>query len=312
VSLDQTETCRDKMKILFENVDFNSRSGPNSFGSKLAKQFLRSGHDLVKQNPDVCLAFIQSNNNFSSTVLRLDGIYFNTTQDWNRMNEPIRISYDLASAVIVQSEFDRCLITKFFGERDHIFVIRNGTDLELIKQIPPADLEIERERVWMCASVWRPHKRLIDNIRFFQTWSKENDVLLIAGKDSQKVISDAKIIDDRIKLLGDLSWHQLVSCMKASKNFIHLAWLDHCPNVVVDARASGCKIFCSDSGGTKEIAGENAVLVSEANWDFSPTELYHPPSMDFFDVKDNIHNFTIDIETVSEKYLRVLSEMCLQ
>ena len=38
---------------------------------------------------------------------------------------------------------------------------------------------------------------------------------------------------------------------KASTHFVHLAWLDHCPNVVVDARASGCKIVCSSAGGTR-------------------------------------------------------------
>ena len=37
----------------------------------------------------------------------------------------------------------------------------------------------------------------------------------------------------------------LLSLYKRSKYFIHLAWLDHCPNVVVDARASGLIVIGS-------------------------------------------------------------------
>ena len=300
------------MRIQFENVDFSSRSGPNSFGLKLVRQFSKLDHELTNEKPDVRLAFIQSDNNFSPTVLRLDGIYFNTAQDWQRMNEPIQRSYDHASAIIVQSEFDRKLITQFFGDRDNIFTIRNGTELDTIEQAAPFALGIERDKVWMCASNWRPHKRLIDNVRLFQTLAKKDDVLLVAGKDSQRYLAESKIIDDRIKILGDLTWKQLISCMKASKNFIHLSWLDHCPNVVVDARGAGCKIFCSDSGGTKEVAGEDAVLIREDEWNFSPVELYNPPTMDFSKLKSNSYKTTIDINSTAEQYLSVLTDVCVK
>ena len=66
------------MRIQFENVDVNSRSGPNGFGLKLARQFLKDGHELTNDRPDVRLSFIQSMNDFDPTVLRLDGIYFNS------------------------------------------------------------------------------------------------------------------------------------------------------------------------------------------------------------------------------------------
>jgi len=61
------------MKIHFENVDFNSKSGPNGFGLKLARNFLKRGHEVTSNNPDVQLSFIQSSNNFKPTALRLDG-----------------------------------------------------------------------------------------------------------------------------------------------------------------------------------------------------------------------------------------------
>ena len=57
--------------------------------------------------------------------------------------------------------------------------------------------------------------------------------------------------------------------------------MDHCPNVVVDARASGCQIICASSGGTHEIAGESAIVVKDMEWDFLPFKLYDPPKLDF-------------------------------
>ena len=65
------------------------------------------------------------------------------------------------------------------------------------------------------------------------------------------------------------------------KYFLHLSWLDHCPNVVVDARSCGCQVICSSTGGTKEIAGEDAIIIEEDEWNYEIVDLYDPPELDF-------------------------------
>jgi len=289
------------MKIQFENVDFSSRSGPNGFGLKLARQLSVDGHTLTNDNPDVRLSFIQSINDFNPMVLRLDGIWFNVEQDWNALNRPIKESYNLASAVVVQSQFDKDLVESFFGKRENVHVIHNGTNPQMIESIPAANIGKPRENVWMCASSWRPHKRLQENIRLFKNFAKKDDVLLVAGQNAK--INDN---DPRITTVGDLSWEQLISCMKASGNFIHLAWLDHCPNVVVDARAAGCHVWCSSEGGTKEIAGPYSTVIMEKAWDFSPTRLYHPPQMTFDCSNNKNYKSSAHIRDVAKKYTKVL------
>lgn len=293
------------MKIAFNNVDFNSRSGPNGFGLKLARQLTEIGHEIVGVDPDVCLNFITGNYPGIKNTLRLDGIYFNTSQDWKSQNSPIKKSYDLAEEIIVQSKFNKKLVENYFGKRENIHVVHNGTSLEIIEKINPAELGIKKEDVWLCASSWRPHKRLIDNIKYFQNFGKKNDVLLVAGSGD---ISDLqKVKDKRIKYVGDLPWEHMISVMKSSKHFIHLAYLDHCPNVVIDARASGCTVHCTSSGGTKEIAGLSAKIVEEDPWDFNPIELYRPPSLDFTKVtNNNIADSIISIKKVSKKYERII------
>ena len=124
--------------------------------------------------------------------------------------------------------------------------------------------------------------------------------IFIAGENP-----DFRCEDPRVLYAGHLPWDALIGLFKRSQTFLHLSWLDHCPNVVVDARAAGCNIVCSSSGGTKEIAGPNAIIIEEDEWDFSPIKLYHPPKLDFSKKASNIYDIDISIENVSKKYLDI-------
>ena len=298
------------MRIIFENVDFRSRTGPNGFGLKLARSLIELGADIVDTRPDVCLSFIQSSNAFNPTALRLDGIYFNSEQNWQDMNAPIQKSYNFSKSVIVQSNFDKDLIFSFFGEREDVHVVPNGTDLSLIEKIPAAKLtsSLPREKVWMCASSWRPHKRLKENIQLFKSLADEDSILLIAGENVEKFLDGEK--DPRIILLGNLTWENLISCMKTSGHFVHLAWLDHCPNVVIDAKACGCKLHISDSGGTPEIVDKNDQIYEDAVFNFSPTSLYSPPKMSLYpSSRKSPEKIDISISTAGKRYYDVLRNL---
>jgi glycosyltransferase involved in cell wall biosynthesis len=239
------------------------------------------------------------------TVQRLDGIYFNVGQNFMLQNSNIFRTYKQSDGVVFQSEFNKELILRWFGDHQSYDVIHNGADLELINSSPILDNSTldEYENIWCCAAAWRPHKRLRDNIQYFLEHSGPNDILFIAGdKQNEQIPPDAKI-----KYLGVLSTQQLISLYKASTYFIHLAWLDHCPNVVVDARASGCKIICTSSGGTPEIAGPTATVIEQEPWDFKPVDLYDPPPLDFSRTINNVYDIEYDMEIVADRYLNFLS-----
>ena len=313
------------MKVIFENVDFNSSTGPNNFGVKLSRSFNRKGIITNSPNPDVRLAFIQTlfhNHEFPDGtslgnlpyVLRLDGIFFNTSQDWNKMNVDINRSYQHADAVIIQSDFDKKLIDSFFGERDNCHIIRNGTDLEILSNIPKASLKIDEDKYdefWLCASHWRPHKRLSDNIAYFEKFRSPSCAFLIAGKMSKEEHEYASK-KEHVFYLGELQWYQLMSTMKLCSTFVHLAWLDHCPNVVVDARACDCRLVVSSAGGTVELTRENDIVVIEDEFSFEPVELYSPPPIDFTKIHVtgvNDIRLEVDIDNVAESYLGVLNSI---
>jgi glycosyltransferase involved in cell wall biosynthesis len=300
------------MKIFFDNWNPNSSSGPNSFGKKLYSSLEEDGQEVFwagnfKQSPDVRLSFIQEQVPLDvPTVQRLDGIYFNNSQDFKSLNSQILQTYNKSDVVIFQSDFNKMLTESWFGAHDRSYVIRNGTNLHQIAAATPMESDAfgDFENVWSCASSWRPHKRLGENITYFLENSGNNDCLIVAGENP-----DVGIAHPRVFYAGHLDWYQLISLFKRSKFFLHLAWLDHCPNVVVDARACGCHIVCSSAGGTKEIAGENSTIIVEDEWDFSPINLYSPPKMDFSKVDSCTYETSIDINDVSKEYFSVFKEL---
>ena len=160
------------MNIHFENVNINSNSGPNSFGRKLLKYMGNVGHTFnPTEKNDVVLAFIQASKNSYDVPLiqRLDGIYFNLSQPYKIQNTNIEKTYHHSHGVIYQSNFNKTLTTKYFGDHKNSVVIHNGADIDFIETVPAlSHPKIDKfDNVWSCAASWRPHKRLSENIRYF-------------------------------------------------------------------------------------------------------------------------------------------------
>ena len=296
------------MKVFFDNVDFNSSSGPNSFAKKLRAALEKMNCKVNRsEDPDVQLSFIQTNKKKAPVIQRLDGIYFNSSQDWKSLNQPIKNSYNSADGVVFQSIFNKILTEKYFGAKENTAVIHNGADLNLIRSIEPISHPKidEFENIWCCASSWRPHKRLSQNIRYFLEHKGADDCLVVAGNNADVVIHDPSIF-----YCGELEQKTLLSLYKRSKYFIHLALLDHCPNVVVDAKAAECKIICASSGGTREVAGEDAIVINDIDWDLKPFELYRPPRLNFYQKKSNKEfNYNPDINEAALKYIEFFKKI---
>ena len=302
------------MNIFLDNVDVKSSTGPNHFANKLVKNLASIGHSFYKPGdiPDLHLAFIESvygpltgpDGKTIPLVQRLDGIYFDPSNNYMAQNHNILKTYRAANGVVFQSNFSKELVTKYFGEHKNFTVIHNGADMSMIRNIHPYHIEYREnyEKIWCCASHWRPFKRLDENIRYFLEFSGEKDLLLVAGK-TKEIVKDAKI-----KYLGDLAVGELLSVYKASDTFIHLGRYDNCPNVVVDARACGCNIVCSSVGGTKEIAGAGSIII-EDHWSYEPEEVNLHRPLDFSKYYINDCEISLDMVQVSDKYDNFFSEV---
>ena len=302
------------MKIFAHNFNPNSNSGPNKFTRQLFNQMEKDyqvSYTNNQQEADVEFCLIQQiAHKVKPMVLRLDGIWFNSEQNYKEQNRLIEFSYQNANAVIFQSEFNKKLTESWFGKHRNAYVIHNAADLKQIERANAAfwnNTFGKDTEVWSCASSWRPHKRLNENIRYFLEFAPKNAILAVAGKGAASERLDY-LSNERIKFLNELDYMSLLSLYKRSSTFIHLAYLDHCPNVVVDAQASGCRIICSSTGGTSEIV-ENGTIVVEEEWDFKPCKLYSPPQIEFNSFKHFSMSKNRNIVNCSKKYYDILKEI---
>ena len=302
------------MRIFTHNFNPNSNSGPNKFTRTLFNQLIKENKVQIsnQEQADVEFCLIQQQvHKVKPMVLRLDGIWFNSEQNYKEQNKIIEYSYKNADAVVFQSNFNKKLTESWFGEHQNSHVIHNAADLGLIKAANSNywDKKFGKDtEVWSCASSWRPHKRLDENIRYFLEFAPKDAILAVAGKNSDSEKLNHRL-NERIKFLHELDYMSLLSLYKRSSTFIHLAYLDHCPNVVVDAQAADCKIICSSTGGTKEIMS-NGIIIHEKEWDFKPTKLYSPPEIDFsesFQKREEENKNSI--VSCSEKYFNVFKEV---
>jgi len=301
------------MNVFLENVNLGSNSGPNYFAQKLVKYLELRGVNFNSQvESDLKLTFIESYNHkpWLPMIQRLDGIYFNANFDCNRMNANIKRTYESANGVIFQTNFNKELIFNWFGPHDNYRIINNGSDLLHVKDADMSNRIVDMfkgyDNVWSCAAHWHKFKRLDENIQYFLNFSKENDCLVVAGGGEL-----SNIQHPRVFYVGNLDIDELLTLFKISKYFIHLAYLDHCPNVVIDARACGCQIICSSSGGTKEIAGEDAIVLKEPQWDYSFLKEKVPPPINFDKTENTGINSELSMLKVSKQYYNFFKEITL-
>ncbi len=271
------------MKVFFDGVNWEAEhTGPNCFAKRLAITLGNLGHIVADPDDyDVALVFIEPTDALNPRkpfVQRLDGIWFKPEQMAAGMNRGIHAAYDAATHVVWQSEFDKKMSTKWFGDRPGS-IIPNGIEIKPVTIRSEALIEFRTrfDKVFVCSANWHPQKRLRDNVELFRhvrATQHPNSCLIVLGNNP-----DYHVADKGIFYTGSIR-HDLCAEVYATADWmIHLAWLDHCPNVVVEALAQGCPIICSSEGGTKELVGaKNGVIVpDEAAYDFGLVDYDNPP-----------------------------------
>lgn len=297
------------MNIHFSNVDFSSNSGPNTFAHRLANCLTEMGHNIVNQDDDyqIFLAFIEASSTpkkNAKVIQRLDGIWFKPDEFYTH-NKNIKSLYDYADSVIWQSEFDKNMTEHHWGKKFGK-VIHNGASLERKNASNNTIRQIRNsyEKVFVCSANWHRQKRLKENVELFLKIKEvfPDSCLIIMGSNPDFYIRHKDIL-----YTGAISHDLCLQIFSIADWMIHLAWLDHCPNVVVESLSQGCPVICTDSGGTKELVRDNGLVIPEnipyryelADYD-NPygLELESPSLPDV--VVDNSY---IDIKKVAKKYI---------
>ena len=300
------------MRVHFSNVNFSSNSGPNSFAHRLAEEMTNEGHKIVsaEENYESMLIFIEPASRpkpGARVVHRLDGIWFKPDQFHNH-NKLIKWAYDNSNFIVWQSNFDKKMTEHHWGKRKGS-VIHNGIILKKYSTNNSNILNIRNayEHMFVCSSNWHRQKRLKENIDLFLKIKEKSprSCLIVMGANH-----DSFIKHEDIFYTGSIPHDMCLEFFSVADWMIHLAWLDHCPNVVVEALSQDCPVICTDSGGTKEIVRDNGMLIKEIKpYKFELTDYDNPyelqiPSLELSNIE--VDNSYLDIKKVAQKYIKVL------
>jgi glycosyltransferase involved in cell wall biosynthesis len=190
-------------------------------------------------------------------------------------------------------------------------VIHNGVKLKKVDVISMDVLQIRKtyKQFFVCSSNWHAQKRLKKNIELFFKLKQHypHSCLVVMGSNPDYVVNHKDVI-----YTGPLSHQKCLEMFSAADWMIHLAWLDHCPNVVVEALSQNCPVICTDSGGTQEIVGSNGIIVPESiiyNYELTDYDKPYDLEMDIFKLPEiDVNNQYLDIGKVACQYIKILEK----
>ena len=290
------------MRVSF-SVDLKPKSGKQNFAVLLSRAFIKKGIKVVSKKPDINLVFVKGVKKGCKNILRLDGAWMNNKMNYKGKNKRIASTMRQCDGVIYQSEYSRKVCQKFIGKHKIHRVIYNGCDPDVFHK----KYEHRKPYVLAC-SRWRPHKRLSVIIKGFLSSgiSDEHD-LLICGDP------DVHVKHPSIMYLGRQRIRDIYKITAGCAFVSHLAYLDCCPNSVVESLVAGKRVLFSKSGGTPEIVKDSGIGIDDKKYKFKAIDLYKPPilSMDsivsaykqLVDDDSQIFRPDLNIDHVVDQYL---------
>jgi glycosyltransferase involved in cell wall biosynthesis len=209
-------------------------------------------------------------------VLRIDGIYFDQRETYGsnrKLNKKIFKSIDRAAGIIFQSAFSRQLVESHYGELPcPATVILNGAPLQNMNRVASG-----KSKAIVCSANWRPNKRLNAIVNAVRELRKQIDCeLYVLGKTPGNTVAS----DSFVHYIGEVSPSDVDNYLGQADLFIHLAWLDPCPNSVVEALVHGVPVLCSNRGGTPELVratGLGVVVDCDPEVNLGDLVDYHKP-----------------------------------
>ena len=128
------------------------------------------------------------------------------------------------------------------------------------------------------------------------------------GKNPDHLVKSNNII-----YLGQRSHEECLEIYSQADWMIHLAWLDHCPNVVVEALSQNCPVICSDSGGTKELVKDNGIIIPELiPYEYQLCDYDSPTPLNLNDIElkeIKVENGSVDIRLSAKKYISLFKKI---
>jgi glycosyltransferase involved in cell wall biosynthesis len=125
---------------------------------------------------------------------------------------------------------------------------------------------------------------------------------------------DVKTSDPHVFYTGSQPPEVYLQVFAVANWMLHLAWADHCPNVVIESLCQGTPVVCTDVGGTRELVGDFGSIIKDSPYNFELADYDNPPELDVSGVKlpDKVSlgsHADIDIRSVADRYISFFEEL---
>jgi glycosyltransferase involved in cell wall biosynthesis len=238
---------REGVKVYLEGM------GKHIIIQRIESHLRRMGCTIQENNPtgcDVQLSFVHIGRKLMPTVLRLDGIYYDSDTNYNARNSGISAAHQSADSVIYQSNFSRSMCEKYLSPRNpksHTDVIYNGVMRDWCgTPLPHNGTNI------IVQSKWRRHKRLKEIVELFLIHVKKHPetTLHIFGLLHENV----QETHPNIKYYGHVERGKFMHHHAQADFTLHLSKKDACPNTVVEAIGANLPVITTNAcGGSTEM-----------------------------------------------------------
>jgi glycosyltransferase involved in cell wall biosynthesis len=265
----------------------HSFGGPNAFAYKFAnflnKQNIPYTFDLnshydfllaIATGPDPEIASRIKKKGIK-ILYRINGVYLGKEGLESFDNKTLEQLHTLADKVIYQSKFSLVEVQEYLNVsiEKQPTIVYNGVDTELFT---PEGKTIDRkgyENILLSAGLFRPNKRPQDVIDAMPYILERfpNTLYALVGPESYGNIFQAMVnkinyyrIENNVAFIGPVEQETIPVYYRSADIFMHLAWLDPCPNTVIEAMACGLPVIHAATGGTPELVNEPDLIISSA------------------------------------------------
>lgn len=247
----------------------------------------------------------------TKVLVRMDGAYCNRHQwlrkpvslalpladDWysarvnRKKNRRIRENLLAADGIVYQSRFSRALTQRFVTPTEPGVIIYNGIDLSAFHPNgPKSAIRVEGCVNILISHSFQPYHRLHDAFRILAQLKEQADArfhLHVLGGDKGGCFPYAQSVADGLGLCAgeDYTIHgkkphtELASIYRACDLMLNLSYWDACPNVVIEALASGLPVVGVDHGGVAELVGDSGGILVNENIPFTWIDHLNPERM---------------------------------
>jgi glycosyltransferase involved in cell wall biosynthesis len=267
----------DIIKVSFDLPD-NDSSGKHKFFQRVRENLHFFNCKPVGSAEKSDIHFYINNPSKKSVVniKRLDGVYFDGTNSTKVKNSGILNSMKIADGIVFQSQYCKdygCKILNFNSHKPNA-VIYNGCD--------PSEFTVAPKEIgcpyFLALCKWRRHKRLRESVDGFIKANIDGVKLVVCGPPDYRVDHPGVIY------AGDLNRSDLARYIAGCIGTVHLAWIDWCPNSVVESIVAGKQVIHTNSGGTSEIVKNRGYMVSDTVWHGEQASPKNPPQINLDEI----------------------------